>query len=179
MIPGGKFTQHHLHTNWPWFPVLKKTSWLFSCCSLTLRAARAANTEWKQGLVSMQACPRYSLTCYKLFATGRTWSSGWSAPGHPAAMLRRAGPCKHHTRFYPWRSSSRAARRSRCLSVAAMERNALAGDHLQRKEKERDSCKVFHWVFTGYFTGYSAFHSAFQLHALQSATPPPCTRFGH
>lgn len=107
----------------------------------TRRAARAVNTKWKQGLVSVEARPRYSHTCYKLFASGRTWSSGWSALGHPVAMLRRADPCRRHTHFYLWRSSSRAARRSHCRSAAATDRKALVGNHLQRKEKERDSCR--------------------------------------
>ena len=73
-------------------------------------------------------------------------------------MLQRAGPCRCRIHFYLWRSSSRAAQRSRCLSAAAMDKNALPGNHLQRKEKERDSWKLFHWVFTRFFTGHSAFH---------------------
>ena len=148
---------------------------LFLLLTHTERAAHTLSAEWKQDLVSMWACPRRSHTCYKRFATGRTWSSGWSNPGHPVATLRRAGPCRHRTRSYPWQSSSRAAQRSRCPSVAAMDRNALAGNHFQRKQKEKCSCKLFHWVFTG----YSAFHSAFQLQALHRAAPTPFGRLGH
>lgn len=121
------------------------------------RAAHAVNAEWQQGSVHVWACPGYSPTCYKRLASGRTWSSGWSGTGHRAVMLQRAGPCRRHTRSCPWRSSSTAAQRTHCPSAAAMDRNALLGHQLQRKEKERGSF-LFDCV---YFSEYSAFHSAF------------------
>lgn len=179
IIPGREFTQHHLHTHWPRFPVLKKMTWLFSCLSPTERRAHAVSTVLKQHLVSMQACLGYSHTCYKLPATGRTWSSGWSAPGHPAAVLRRAGLCRCHTRFYPWQSSSRAARRSHCLSVAAMDRNILERITFKWKRKKGTPARFFYWVFIAYFTGYSGFCSAFQLCAFHSVASTPFKRLGH
>lgn len=109
------------------------------------RAAHAVSAGW-QGFAHMRACPGCSHTCYKPLATGRTWSSGWSSPGPRAVVLQRAGRCRRHTRSYLWQSSSTAAQRTRCPPDAATDRNALAGNHLQRKEKERDSFKLFDWI---------------------------------
>lgn len=164
-----KFTENHLHINWWQFPVLKKTvSAPFPPLTQTERAAHAVDAEWQQSFVHTWACPGYPPTCYKLLATGRTWSSGWSGPGRRAVMPRRAGPCRCHTRSRPWRSSSRAAQRTRCPAGAAMDRNALVGNQLQRKEKGTPSSSL---------TGHLNIH--WILPAIHSAVPTPSKRLWH